>query len=209
MPTFAEEKLLEKQGYRRIAGIDEAGRGALAGPVVAAAVIMPLKKKARWFAEVDDSKVLTPKKREFLYQHIQETALGVGVGIISHEVIDSQNIVKATIMAMKQAVEQIAPPPDSLLIDYLLLPDVSIPQKGIVDGDSLCFSISCASIIAKVTLDHLMEELDGKYPGYGLAQHKGYGTPQHLSCLSKLGPCPIHRQTFGPVREILSQGRLF
>jgi len=208
MPSFTEEKIFASQGYGRTAGIDEAGRGALAGPVVAAAVIMPYRKKPRWYAEIDDSKVLTPQKRADLAPRIRETATGVGVGIVSHEVIDKRNIVQATVMAMKQAVAQILPPPDSLLIDFLTLPGAHLPQKGIVDGDHLCFSIACASIIAKVTRDGLMAEMDGLHPGYGFARHKGYGTPEHISCLQKLGPCPIHRRTFDPLKEMLLQGRL-
>jgi ribonuclease HII len=209
MPTFAEEELFESQGYRRIAGIDEAGRGALAGPVVAAAVIMPRSIVAKWYADIDDSKVLTPQQRAAFYLQIREAAIAVGVGVVPHQTIDARGIVTATRLAMMQAVAQITPPPDYLLIDYLLLPDISLPQKGIVDGDHLCFSIACASIIAKVTRDRLMEELDGQYPGYGLARHKGYCTPQHVDCLNRLGPCEIHRRTFSPVKEILLQGRLF
>jgi ribonuclease HII len=177
--------------------------------VVAAAVIMPRSTIATWYAGIDDSKVLTPQQRAAFYQQIREIAIAVGVGIVPHRIIDAQGIVKATRLAMMQSVAQIAPPPDSLLIDYLLLPDIRLPQKGIVDGDHLCFSIACASIIAKVTRDHLMEELDVQYPGYGLARHKGYCTRYHVDCLNRLGPCAIHRRTFSPVREILLQGRLF
>jgi len=209
MLSFAEEKIFEAQGYQRIAGIDEAGRGALAGPVVAAAVIMPCHANAPWFAQVNDSKLLNPLERELLYHNIQETAPAIGIGIISHQEIDAQSIVTATRLAMKQAVEQISPPPESLLIDYLHLPEVPLPQKGLTNGDRLCFSIACASIIAKVTRDRLMVELDEIYPGYGLAQNKGYGTPEHLACLDKLGASAIHRQSFRPVREIVVQEQLF
>lgn len=205
MLSFAEEKVLERQGYRRIAGVDEVGRGALAGPVVAAAVILPRKKKAPWFAQVKDSKLLNPLKREFLYHHIQEVAIATGIGVVSHKVIDARGIAKATRLAMKKAIDQLSPPPESLLIDYFRLPEVSLPQKGIKDGDCLCFSIACASIVAKVTRDRLMVKLDGTHPGYGLAQHKGYGTRDHLSCLRRLGPCPIHRQSFRPVKDIIQR----
>lgn len=205
MLTFAEEKMCEAQGCQRIAGIDEVGRGCLAGPLVAAAVIMPCHRKARWFVEVNDSKLLTPKQRESLFASIQKAALGIGIGIVSHEVIDSHGMTKATEIAMTQAVSQISPPPDALLIDYFVLRDVTLPQKGIKNGDSLCFSIACASIVAKVTRDRMMAELDRTYPGYGLAQHKGYGTKEHLSCLRKLGPSPIHRRSFQPVKEIIEQ----
>ncbi|MBE9512755.1 MAG: ribonuclease HII [Chloroflexi bacterium] len=189
------------QGYRLIAGIDEAGRGALAGPVVAAAVIMPCHTKAPWLNQVRDSKQLSPAKREYLFHNIQETAISVGTGMVPAEIIDAQGIIRATRLAMKLAVNQLSPPPQSLLIDYMLLPDVSLPQKGITNGDSLCFSIACASIIAKVTRDHFIIQLDSVYPGYGLAKHKGYGTKEHLSCLCQLGPSPIHRQSFRPIKE--------
>ncbi len=207
MPSFTEEKRLEAQGYRLIAGIDEAGRGSLAGPVVAAAVILPVDLNVRWLDQVKDSKLLSPDKREILFPHIYEMAISVGTGMVPHEVIDARGIVKATRLAMKLAIDQLSPPPECLLIDYLLLPEVPLPQKGITDGDSLCFSIACASIIAKVTRDRLMIEMDGVYPGYGLAQHKGYGTEGHLSCLCRLGPSPIHRQSFHPISDII-QGRL-
>jgi ribonuclease HII len=200
-PSLAEEKKLMAQGYRLIAGIDEAGRGALAGPVVAAAVIMPCHIKAPWLNQVRDSKQLSSAKREYLFHNIQETAISVGTGTVPAETIDTQGIVKATRLAMKLAINQLSPPPQSLLIDYMLLPDVSLPQKGITNGDSLCFSIACASIIAKVTRDHFIIQLDSVYPGYRLAKHKGYGTKEHLSCLCQLGPSPIHRQSFRPIKE--------
>jgi ribonuclease HII len=203
MPSFAEEEMLAAQGYQRIAGIDEVGRGALAGPVVAAAVILPRQINAPWFSEVRDSKQLTPARRELLFHRIHEIAISIGIGLIPHNLIDAQGIIKATRLAMKLAVEQLSPPAESLLIDYMRLPEVSLPQKGITNGDNLCFSIACASIIAKVARDRLMVEFDEIYPGYGLAQHKGYGTRQHLACLYRLGPCPIHRQSFRPVREII------
>ncbi|HEY55490.1 MAG TPA: ribonuclease HII [Dehalococcoidia bacterium] len=209
MPSFLEEELLSAQGYRLIAGIDEAGRGALAGPVVAAAVILPNDISASWFNEVKDSKLLTPARRELLFHHIHEIAVSVGIGLTPHHLIDSRGIVTATRLAMKQAIERLSPPPQSLLIDYMRLPEVKLPQKGITNGDNLCFSIACASIIAKVARDQLMVEFDSIYPGYGLARHKGYGTRQHLACLSKLGPCPIHRRSFRPVREMVLYGRLF
>jgi len=203
MPSFAEEELLEAQGYQRIAGIDEAGRGALAGPVVAGAVILPRHVDAPWFSEVKDSKQLTPARREVLFHRIHEIAISIGIGVTPHYLIDEQGIVKATRLAMKLAIDQLSPPPESLLIDYMRLPEVKLPQKGITNGDNLCFSIACASIIAKVTRDQLMVAFDRIYPGYGLAQHKGYGTREHLACLSRLGPCPIHRQSFRPVRDIM------
>ena len=191
------------QGYRYIAGIDEAGRGALAGPVVAAAVILPCQLKTPWLWQVKDSKLLTADKREYLFDHIHEAAISVGVGIVPHQIIDTQNILRATRLAMKQAVDQLSPPPDTLLIDFLHLPEVAIFQKGIVNGDGLCFSIACASIIAKVTRDRLMKKMDNVYPGYGLGKNKGYWTEEHVANLNKLGPSPIHRRSFHPVKEML------
>ncbi len=202
-PSFTEEKKLEAQGYQRIAGIDEVGCGALAGPVVAAAVILPCHIDTPWLKQIKDSKQLTATRREFLSHHIREIAISVGIGIVIHEVVDTQGLTKARRLAMKTAIDQLSPPPEALLIDYMLLSEVPLPQKGIKHGDSLCVSIACASIIAKVFRDHLMIELDRVHPGYGLAQHKGYGTKEHLSCLRRLGPSPIHRQTFKPVREII------
>jgi len=206
-PSFAEENLLKARGYQYIAGIDEAGRGALAGPVVAAAAILPCHVDTPWLNQVKDSKQLSPAKRESLFQHIREVAISVGIGVVPHKIIDGQGIVKATQLAMKLAIDQLSPTPEFLLIDYMHLPEVPLPQKGITNGDSLCFSIACASIMAKVSRDHIMIEFDGTYPGYGLAQHKGYGTKRHLVCLHRLGPSSIHRQSFKPVKEIIYQDR--
>ncbi len=200
-PSFAEEKNLEAQGYRLIAGIDEVGCGALIGPVVAAAVILPSRLDTPWLNQVKDSKQLTSERRELLSYHINEVAISVGIGAVPHDVIDTQGLTKARRLAMKLAIDQLAPPPEALLIDYISLPNVPLPQKGITNGDSLCISIACASIIAKVARDQLMVELDRTYPGYGLAHHKGYGTKEHLACLRRLGPSPVHRQSFKPVKK--------
>ncbi len=202
-PSFIEERILEAQGYRYTAGIDEAGRGSLAGPVVAAAVILPYYVDAPWLNQVKDSKQLSPARRESLFHYIHEVAVSTGIGVVPHKIVDAEGIIKATRLAMKLAIDQLSPPPEFLLIDYMRLPEVPLPQKGITNGDSLCFSIACASIMAKVSRDHLMIELDGTYPGYGLAQHKGYGTKGHLACLRRLGPSPIHRQSFRPVRDMM------
>lgn len=202
-PTFLEENILWQSGYRYVAGIDEAGRGPLAGPVVAAAVILPGDFEADWKISVNDSKQLTPAVREELFPFIQETALCVGVGIVDAQTVDMRGIVKATRIAMKRAVEQLKQPPDYLLIDYLTIPEIRVPQKGITYGDCISFSIACASIIAKVTRDRLMVDFDKKYPGYGFAEHKGYGTREHLNCLRRFGPSPIHRCSFQPVREMM------
>ncbi len=205
VPSLAEEVKLRAQGYQLIAGIDEVGRGALAGPVVAAAVILPNKIDTPWLNQVRDSKQLSPTRRQLLFGCIHEVAISVGIGMVHHEVIDDQGIVKATRLAMKLAIDQLSPPPESLLIDYMCLPEVPLPQKGITNGDELCLSIACASIMAKVTRDCLMIELDRIYPGYGLASHKGYGTKQHFFCLYRLGPSPIHRQSFQPVKDMVQQ----
>ncbi len=206
-PSFAEERVLMAQGYRFIAGVDEVGCGALAGPLVAAAVILPARMRVRWAKQVNDSKLLTPARRELLFPHIHQVAISVGIGTVPHEVIDAQGLTRARRLAMKLAVEQLSPPPEWLLIDYLYLPEVALPQKGITNGDRLCFSIACASIVAKVTRDRLMVELERTYPGYGLAAHKGYGTREHLACLRRLGPCPIHRRSYQPVKEVIYQER--
>jgi ribonuclease HII len=203
-PSFLEERAFQNRGYRFIAGIDEAGRGPLAGPVVAAAVVLPYPLAVPWLAQVRDSKQLSPSRRDLLFQHIQETATAIGVGVVPHDIIDHQGIVRATRLAMKQAIDRLTPPADCLLIDYIRLPGVPLPQKAITNGDSLCLSIACASIIAKVTRDRLMLEVDSAYPGYGFAQHKGYGTKQHLICLRRLGPSPVHRRSFRPVKDLSS-----
>ncbi len=205
MPSFTEEKILEAQGYQLIAGVDEVGRGSLAGPVVAAAVILPHHISAPWLDQIRDSKLLSPARRELLFPLIYEVVISAGIGVVPHEIIDTLGIVKATQLAMKSAINQLSPPPEYLLIDYMLLPEVPLPQKGIIDGDYLCFSIACASIVAKVTRDRLMIKLNKIYSGYGLAQHKGYCTEEHSSCLYRLGPSPIHRRSFHPVKDIIQK----
>jgi ribonuclease HII len=200
-PSLVEENGLNAQGYRLIAGVDEAGRGALAGPVVAAAVILPPSPSFSWLKSVRDSKEISPARREFLFDLIKQESVAVSVGIIAPQTIDVIGILNATKIAMCHAVEQLSCPPDYLLIDFLRLHQLRISQKPIVRGDKLCLSIACASIIAKVTRDRIMVELDRLHPGYGLAHHKGYGTRQHVSCLHQHGPSPIHRHSFAPVRE--------
>jgi len=203
-PNLDEEDKLKSQGYELIAGIDEVGRGALAGPVVASAVILPHPANLPWFGLVRDSKELNYKKRASLFDLITEEAIAVGIGIVPPQTIDTINILKATRLAMMQAVEKLPKQPSFLLIDRLSLSQCPIPQMGITRGDKSCLSIACASIIAKVTRDRMMDELDIMYPGYGFAQHKGYGTRKHISCLQKLGPSPIHRLYFAPVRNAIA-----
>jgi ribonuclease HII len=201
-PTLIEEAKLEAEGYRLIAGIDEVGRGALAGPVAAAAVILPNQLEATWLPSVRDSKQLTAARRQFLAQRIRERALGIGIGLVTHHTIDEQGIIMATRLAMRMAVEQLPHQPDFLLIDQMKLPNLSLPQKGIIRGDQLCLSIACASIVAKVVRDNLMVQLDSLCPGYGLARHKGYATREHLACLRRSGASPAHRKSFAPVKEL-------
>jgi len=199
-PDMRQERALIRQGHALVAGIDEAGRGAWAGPVVAAAVILPGRAmRQAALRGVRDSKLLTPTQREALFPTIQELALAVGVGMASHEEIDTLGIVPATRLAMRRAVEQLDPSPDALLIDALKLPDVPLPQRVMFHADTLCLSVAAASIVAKVTRDHLMMELDTQYPGYGFARHKGYGTQIHQQTLTRLGPSAIHRMTFEPL----------
>ncbi len=192
------EKAAYFNGATYVAGIDEAGRGPLAGPVMAAAVILP---EGLVINGVDDSKKLTPERREKLFKIIMESALSVGVGIVTPKDIDLINILQATRRAMLAAVLQLTPQPDYLLIDGISTIDSVIPQKTIKKGDSLSLSIAAASIIAKVTRDRYMIEMDAKYPGYGFAGHKGYGSAVHLDAIKRLGPSTIHRLTFGGVRE--------
>ena len=186
------------RGFNRIAGVDEAGRGPLAGPVIAAAVILPL---GQLIAGVDDSKKLSPDKRERLFDIIMQQALAVGIGIGNVELIDTINILQATRHAMLEAVAQLSPAPDYILIDGISTIESPIPQKTIKKGDSLSISIAAGSIIAKVTRDRLMRDLDLQYPGYGFSGHKGYGSSLHLEAIRRLGPSPVHRLTFGGVRE--------
>ena len=204
VPSFLEENRLRRQGYKLIAGVDEVGRGAVAGPVMAAAVILPSKIRALWAVKVRDSKFLSPEQRESLFDPIREAAISFGVGSVDSWTIGSIGIARATQIAMAQAISQLSPPAEALLIDYFEIPDTKLPQKGVVDGDTLCFSIACASIIAKVTRDRLMADFDSTYPGYLFGRHKGYGTAEHVECLRKLGPCPIHRRNFQPVIDATS-----
>lgn len=198
LDTLKFEKSVYGNGFTYVAGIDEAGRGPLAGPVMAAAVILPAGLS---IIGVDDSKKLAPAKREKLFEIIMEQALSIGIGIIGPAEIDSINILQATRRAMLAAVKQLSPRPDYLLIDGISTIDSALPQQTIKKGDSLSLTIAAASIIAKVTRDRYMTEMDSRYPGYGFAGHKGYGSAAHLDAIRRLGPSPIHRQTFGGVKE--------
>lgn len=191
MDTF--EKLAYCEGYRHIAGVDEAGRGPLAGPVVAAAVIFPT---AYQNSEINDSKTLTVNKRDELYKAIAKDALAVGVGVAEADVIDRINILRASLQAMREAVADLSVPPDYILVDGLYTIAVDTPQKALVRGDGLSVSIAAASIIAKVSRDRIMEMYHRQFPQYNFLQNKGYGTAEHRKILQEIGMCKIHRRSF-------------
>lgn len=199
--TLFFEKAALRKGIKCIAGIDEAGRGPLAGPVIAAAVILPAGLSING---VNDSKKLTPNKREQLFDLIMKQAISVGIGITSSADIDRINILQATRSAMLSAVLSLSLQPDLLLIDGISTIDSTIQQKTIIKGDSLSISIASASIIAKVTRDRLMIAMDAEYSGYGFARHKGYGSAMHREAIKMLGPSPIHRLTFAGVKEYVN-----
>jgi ribonuclease HII len=192
-----------KKGFKYIVGIDEVGRGPLAGPVVAAAVVLPRKT---YIAGVDDSKKLSPGKRKQLAAQIKEVALTWAVAAINPPFLDDINILNATREAMGMAVAELNPRPDFLLIDALKLPDIHIEQQSLIKGDSLSFSIACASILAKVERDASMDALELIHPGYGFSKNKGYATREHIQALMVKGPCPIHRRSFEPVKTLLAGG---
>ncbi len=194
-----EKKAIEK-GFSRIAGIDEAGRGPLAGPVVSAAVILPTSLQV---SGISDSKKLTPKKRVYLYEKIYDHAVSIGVGIVDPIEIDRINILKASLLAMAMSAENLVPQPDCLLIDGTFLISSNLPQEPIPRGDTLSISIAAASIIAKVTRDRLMERYHLDYPQFGFSRHKGYPTKAHKEAIRKFGCCPIHRRSFKGVKEYL------
>lgn len=195
-PTDIFETEARSCGYRLVAGLDEAGRGPLAGPVVAAAVILP---RRCLLPGLNDSKQVAEPERERLFQHLERRAIGIGIGVASEHEIDAVNILEATRLAMARAVRALAPPPDFLLIDAVARLSVPVPQRPIIKGDGLSISIAAASIIAKVTRDRLMREYHRQYPQYNFQAHKGYPTAEHLRLLAEHGPCAIHRRSFGPV----------
>ena len=202
-PTLNEERLLAKQGYRFIAGIDEVGRGPLAGPAVAAAVVLPMHLEDSWLDSVRDSKQLTHRARESLFPLIRKSAIAIGIGYAQPSEIDKYGIAHSVRKAMCDAVHNLSQPPDFLLIDFVGLRDLAIPQRAVAKADTFSVSVACASIVAKVTRDRLMVDLDRQYPHYGFARHKGYGTAEHIESLKRHGPCPVHRRSFAPVRESL------
>ncbi|MBW7907708.1 MAG: ribonuclease HII [Kiritimatiellae bacterium] len=192
------------QGYLTLAGVDEAGRGPLAGPVVAAAVVIPRDvleaEHTRLFSGIADSKTLTAKRRESLFARLsEESSVARGVGLADVAEIDSLNILRATHLAMKRAVEALGRAADLILVDGRPVPGLPFASRAIVKGDAQSLLIAAASIVAKVTRDHWMDELDRQYPRYGFARHKGYGTAEHLAALREWGPTPVHRRSFAPV----------
>nr|WP_315377799.1 ribonuclease HII [uncultured Streptococcus sp.] len=195
---LAYEKELYTQGIQLIAGVDEVGRGPLAGPVVAAAVILP---KACKIPGLNDSKKIPKSKHKEIYEAVLQNAIAIGIGIKDNQVIDQVNIYEATKLAMREAIGQLEPQPQHLLIDAMRL-DLPISQTSIIKGDANSLSIAAASIVAKVTRDQMMEEFDRKYPGYDFAQNAGYGTAKHLAGLDQLGVTPIHRRSFEPVKSM-------
>lgn len=195
---LAYEKELYTQGIHLIAGVDEVGRGPLAGPVVAAAVILP---KACKIPGLNDSKKIPKSKHKEIYEAVLQNAVAIGIGIKDNQVIDQVNIYEATKLAMMESIGQLEPQPQHLLIDAMKL-DLPIPQTSIIKGDANSLSIAAASIVAKVTRDQMMEEFDREYPGYDFAQNAGYGTAKHLAGLDKLGVTPIHRRSFEPIKSM-------
>jgi ribonuclease HII len=197
------ERQAGSQGYRWIAGLDEAGRGPLAGPVVAGAVILP---DTFGLAGINDSKQVAPALRRKLAEEIKKQAISWAVAAVYPPYLDTINIYQATVQAMNMAINSLNPRPDYLLIDAVKLPDIHIKQQSIIKGDTLSASIAAASILAKVERDNTMEAFDSLYPGYGFARHKGYATREHVQLLMQKGPCPIHRVSFEPVRSLIKGG---
>jgi len=198
---YVREEAARQRGFRRIAGVDEVGRGPLAGPVVAVAVVLP----PDFSLAVDDSKVLAPARRERLAEALlADPAVGIGLGMVDVEHIDALNILRATHAAMRLALQALPAAPDFALVDGLPVPDLPVPAEFLVKGDSRSASIAAASIVAKVHRDRYMVAQDARWPGYGFARNKGYGTAEHLDALRRLGPCPLHRRSFAPVRDALA-----
>lgn len=213
MLNLIEEENLFKEGCRLVGALDEAGRGPLAGPVVAACLVVDLEfilknLNNKDLVGIKDSKKLSAQKREFLFEIIKKEFVEVGVGICDHETIDRVNILEATFLAMKKALGDLKQKPDFILVDGKFpISNLSLKQKPIIDGDNLVFSIAAASVIAKVTRDRLMNAIHNVYPQYGFDKHKGYGTKLHIECLKKYGPCPFHRKSFRPVSDYLKDNK--
>ena len=201
VPTIEAELSFWQQGFIRVAGLDEVGRGPWAGPVYAAAVVLPrCPDDLKTLSDVRDSKKLSAKRRELLLEQIMDVALAVGIGAADAEEVDALGIVPATRLAMRRALARLDMPPEALILDAIRLPQIPLPQHAFPRADALCLSVAAASIVAKVARDHWMiETAEVEYPGYGFAQHKGYGTRQHRAALDRLGVCPLHRRSFRPI----------
>lgn len=202
-PTLHKEIALLKQGYHFVAGLDEAGRGAWAGPVVAAAVILPLTRPdlAPSLNGLRDSKQLSPVERDRFFDLVQKNSLGIGIGLASPGLVDEINVVEATRYAMERALLRLAPRPQYLLLDHIRLPAIELPQEAFPKAETISLSVAAASVIAKVTRDRLMIQYHAEYPDYAFDAHKGYGTPAHRAALGKFGPCPLHRMSYRPLKE--------
>jgi len=205
-PTRELERRAHEQGYTLVAGVDEAGRGCLAGPVVAAAVILPPELDADGIV---DSKLLTPEQRAAAADRLQREVLAWAVGFATAAEVDARNILRATHLAMARALASLAPPAEFALVDGLPVSGLPCPHWAEPRADQSCLAVAAASILAKVTRDRLMIALEASVPGYGFAAHKGYGTAEHLEALRRLGPCAEHRRSFGPVAAVVPEGRLF
>ncbi|MGB8645751.1 MAG: ribonuclease HII [Anaerolineae bacterium] len=216
-PNLDYEIPFWRDGYVCVAGLDEAGRGAWAGPVVAGAVILPAldahtargwrrARVLRAIARVNDSKQLSPLQRQALVEPIRACAIASATGAASHREIDEIGIAPASKLAMRRALEALAKQPEALLLDALVLPEIELPQVGLIHGDAISLSIAAASILAKVTRDRLMCELDAQYPAYHFARHKGYGTADHRAALAAHGPSPVHRRSYAPIRAVEVKG---
>ncbi|WP_422445865.1 ribonuclease HII [Thermoanaerobacterium sp. DL9XJH110] len=193
LKLYDAERELQSKGYKLVAGVDEAGRGPLAGPVVAGAVILALDTL---IMDLKDSKLLSEKKRERVYGEIKKYALAYAFDVVDEKYIDSYNILNATLLAMRRAVEKLSIKPDYVLVDALKIPGIKIPQQAIIHGDGLCACIAAASIVAKVERDRIMREYDRLYPEYGFRRNKGYGTKEHVASIREYGFCPVHRKSF-------------
>jgi ribonuclease HII len=207
---FEFERAIWERGATRVAGVDEAGRGPLAGPVVAAAVILPQVWQDGGFDErlrdLNDSKQLTEAQREAFFAILTaHPDIRSGIATVDAAVIDRINILQATHRAMNEALAQLQPPPKHVLVDGNPVKSLRFPQTALVKGDARSYSIAAASVLAKVTRDRMMLEFDRQFPGYGFAEHKGYGTPQHLAAIARLGPCPIHRRSFAPFKPVQTE----
>ena len=198
---LTEERALHRRGYNFVGGVDEVGRGPLAGPVVAGVVVLSSGSQGRWMTSIRDSKTMTPIQREAACYRIRENAMALATGVVTPEEIDGMGIGPATFLAMQRALSSLPIQPQFLLVDAFEIPGIVIPQKAIIKGDSKSLSIAAASVVAKVERDQMMCDFDQQYPGYGFGGHKGYGSAEHLSTLKRLGPSPIHRYSFAPVRD--------